>query len=365
MDGIALAYTDGEKIFFCDGFFTKPPENQLATVIHETLHVVLQHPHRFNQIRMAKGEKFNHDIANICADAIVIRAIKQCPKIGPLQVTPNYVIQAEDIVSPEDLKKIPAPQWNFEMLYNYLDKKVGKAIEDFLQKHGKGCDKDLQGGFEYNLHDNEVKGRVWKERFVRAQAGSDPGGLLRQVPKDLPEPKVPWQNHFREFMIAHVMPTTMADWGRPSRRLLASKGKMGYYEPGTQHELGVRKAGVVIDTSGSISEEMLNSFVAETNSIMEQTGCHIVLICADAAVQSIQEFSSAIHRAFECKGGGGTNFIPALDELEKHEIDCCVYLTDAMGTFPDKPPTFPVMWTLICDGNPPFGRIVRIDPLGV
>lgn len=365
MDERAVAYTDGKNIYFCDGFFVQDGAHQLATVIHETLHVVLQHPYRFRKLYMAKGERFNTDIANICADAIVIRAIKQCPKIGPLEVTPNYVIQAEDIVSPEDLKKVPGQLWTFEMLYEYLDKKAGDAIKKFIDKHGKECDPDLQGEYQYDLHTGEVEGRIWNQRVIRAQAGSDPGGILRQIPKDLPEPKVPWQHHFREFMVAHVMPTTTVDWGRPSRRLLASKGRMHYYEPGIQRDIGVRTAGIVIDSSGSISEEMLNAFVAETNSIMEQTGCSVVVIVADAAVQSVQRFNETITSKFECKGGGGTDFRPALAELEKHDIDCCVYLTDGMGSFPDKAPSYPVMWATLVDQEPPFGRKVLVDYLNI
>src|SRR5271168_5293034 len=80
----AYAYTDGNTIYYCDGFFTLPQPQQLAVTIHELLHVALRHALRFKQVRLRKGDKFNHDIANICADAIVIRAIKQCPKIGPL-----------------------------------------------------------------------------------------------------------------------------------------------------------------------------------------------------------------------------------------------------------------------------------------
>lgn len=365
MDGIANAYADGNAIYFCDSFFTKAEPQQLATLIHETLHTVLCHPQRGIKLRMQQGDKFNMDIANICADAIVIRAIKNTPKIGPLTITPNYVITAEDIVDPEDLKKTPGQQWTFEMLYHYLHKKTDAAIQKFLAKHGDKLDKDLLGGFEYDFHTGEVKARIWNERFKRAAAGSQPGSLLRDVLSDLPITKTPWEDHFREFLIAHVMPTTTLDWGRPSRRLLSSRGTLGYYEPGIQRDLGVRKAGVVIDTSGSIDEELLQFFISETNAIMEQTGCHVVLICADADVQSIHYFQEKITGEYKAKGGGGTDFRPALTELEKHDIDCCVYLTDMCGAFPDTPPSYPVMWASICDQVPPFGRFVKVEPKDV
>ena len=363
----AYAYTDGTTIYYCDSFFTLPQPMQLAAVIHETLHVVLRHAHRFKLIGNKHGGSFNHQVANICADAIVIRAIKQCPKIGSLEITNPYVITAEDIVDTKDLKNIPAPQWTFEMLYEYMNKKVDAAVQKFLSKYEKNLKDDLQDPGESgksDSHMDEMDSRIWKERFKRAAAGSQPGSILREVLKDLPDSKVPWEKHFREFMIAHVMPTTTVDWGRPSRRLLASKGRLGYYEPGIQRDIGVKKAGIVIDTSGSIDDVLLAKFIGETNAIMEQTGCQVVLICADAAVQSIEQFCEPIRSNYKCKGGGGTDFRPAIEELKKYDVDCAVYLTDMMGSFPDKAPPYPILWACITDIDPPFGKKVFVEHLG-
>ena len=365
-DQHAYAYTEGSIIYFCDAFFTVDEPRQYAIILHELLHIVLRHPLRAKQIRMAKGDKYSPDIANACADAIVIRAIMQQKKIGPLSVVHPYVITAENLVSQEDLKKIPAPQWTFEMLYNYVEKRVDKAVCDFINQHAKELSDDLvppSPDSTTDPHMDEVQTRVWKERLKRAAFGSEPGSFLREVLKDLPDTTTPWEKHFRDFMVSHVMPTTCVDWGRPSRRLLASKGRLGYYEPGLQRELGVKKAGICIDTSGSIDDALLKIFIAETNAIMEQTGCHVIVICADAAVQSIQYFQDVIDAHYECKGGGGTDFRPALKELEKYDIDCCVYLTDMAGTFPSQAPPFPVMWATCVEQDPPFGRMVYVDPL--
>jgi len=363
----AIAYTDGKTIFYCDPFFTLPEEQQLAVVIHETLHVVLRHAVRFKQIQMRHGGEFNSKVANICADAIVIRAIKQQPKIGPLSVVNPYVITAEDIVDAKDLKKLPAQQWTFELLYEYLNKKVDDAIRKLLGKFGDLSNPDLQPGPAEgsNTHIEEMETRIWRERFKRAAAGSLPGSILREVDKDLPESKTPWEKHFREFMIAHVMPTTQVDWSRPSRRLLASKGRLGYYEPGIQRDLGVKTAGIVIDTSGSIDNELLKKFISEINAIMEQTGCQVVVICADAEVHSIDRFTEPITKSYQAKGGGGTDFRPAIAQLEKEDIDCCVYLTDMAGTFPEKAPSYPIMWATIYDQEPPFGLKVLVEYLNV
>lgn len=362
----AIAYTDGKTIFYCDPFFVIKESEQYAVTIHELLHVALRHAFRFKKLYLQKGDKFDSSIANICADAIVIRAIKQQPKIGPLEISNPYVVTAEDIVDPVLLKKIPAHQWTFEMLYDHVSKRKDKAIQKFLdayrQKYGHDLIPSQDGSCDQHM--DEMEGRVWRERLKRASIGSQPNSILREVIKDIPDTKTPWQKHFREFLVANVMPTTTVDWSRPSRRLLASKGKLGYYEPGIQRDLGVRRAGVIIDTSGSIDGEMCKLFVSETNMIMEQTGCEVVLICADAAVQSIEFFRDKIQGNYQAKGGGGTDFRPALAEMEKHGIDCCVYLTDMCGTFPEKAPKFPVMWaTMMEDLTPPFGRKVVVEPL--
>ncbi len=358
----ADAYTDGTTIFYCDSFFTMPLEHQLAVTIHEMLHIVLRHATRFKNIHQQQGDRFNSAIANICADAIVIRTIQQQPNIGPLKIVNPYVITAENIVSPEDIKKIPGKSWTMEMLYHYLQNKTEKAIRDFLYKNKDKIQEDIKVDSKpSNPHMDQVESRVWSERFKRAVAGSKPNSLLREVLKDLPISKTPWQKYFREFMVANVMPTTILDYGRPSRRTLASKGRLGYFEPGTQRDKGAKKAGIVIDTSGSIDDTLLQKFISETNSIMEQTGCEIVIICADAAVQSVDTFREPITNKYKAKGGGGTDFRPAIEELEKYDIDCCVYLTDMCGTFPNKAPSFPVMWASICEQKPPFGKLVYID----
>jgi predicted metal-dependent peptidase len=363
----AYAYTNGEAIFFCDAFFTMTQSQQIGVYIHELLHVVLAHPFRFMKLRAQKGDKFSSQLANMCADAIVDRAIVATPKLGPFTVELPWKIMAEDIVKPEDLKKIPANQWNLEMLYHYKAPEVEKnqaAVQRWLSQFCKSD--DLQPGDKEDPNmsqtEREFLARVWAERFRRAAHGSKPGSILRELMKDLPEPRVPWQKHFRDFMIAHMMPTTTTDWSKPSRRLLASKGKLGHYEPGIQRDIGVKRAGVVIDTSGSIDDALLATFISETNSIMEQTGCEVYLICADAAVKSEQLFIEPIEGKYKCKGGGGTDFRPAIKCLEDKDIDCCVYLTDMCGTFPDKAPPYPIMWATIYDQEPPFGRKVLVDP---
>lgn len=157
------------------------------------------------------------------------------------------------------------------------------------------------------------------------------------------------------------MSTTTKTWSRPGRRTLAAGIAAQTVDPCIERESGPRRLGVVVDTSGSIEDKILNVFCTEINSLLEKTGAELVLVAADAAVaQPVALIRDRLPSTFQFKGGGGTDFRPALREMEKHQIDCCVYFTDLMGCFPAKRPRFPLLWAATTDLNVPFGRRVRV-----
>jgi predicted metal-dependent peptidase len=132
----------------------------------------------------------------------------------------------------------------------------------------------------------------------------------------------------------------------------------------------LKRAGIVIDTSGSIDDELLHKFVAEVQSIQTQTGCEIYLISADAEVQTEDlihnydpNLTSLIQRQqIKLKGGDGTDFRPAIARLNSKLINICIYLIDLMGTFPDNPPNYNIIWASTSPHlSAPFGRVIYLE----
>jgi predicted metal-dependent peptidase len=126
------------------------------------------------------------------------------------------------------------------------------------------------------------------------------------------------------------------------------------------------RLAVVVDTSGSINETLLGRFTAEIIAIMRQTGAMVRLIVPDAEIQQVHDFqgTSGITRlqAFQYKGGGGTDFAPAIAAAQDWHPDALLYLTDLYGNFGSKP-TFPVLWTVCPNGSdnmPPFGHRIQL-----
>jgi len=151
-------------------------------------------------------------------------------------------------------------------------------------------------------------------------------------------------------------------WGLPFNLLLPS-------------DIGTQKIDVVFicDTSGSHYQiSIFERFASELSRMLPHVN-KMTLIGADCKVQekatitNIQQLvtSSPIKRKFNFKGGGGTDFRPALLEASKSRADLVIYYTDGFGTFGTVCPRgiTNLLWVLTTDesSKPPFGKFILIS----
>lgn len=92
--------------------------------------------------------------------------------------------------------------------------------------------------------------------------GKDPG-MPRSFDKKLLEGKVNWKQLLRNFIVGSTIVKT--DWSRPSRRL----GGGSFFHPRKYSEKNELQAVVAIDTSGSITDPVLKTFLSEIMSIIK------------------------------------------------------------------------------------------------
>ena len=348
-----FGYTNGKTIYIPPVFFELKPAEQRAVIVHEACHIAFSHLRRADKLRSREGERFHNRLFNYAADLIINAAIEKTGEEGHWLALPAGVVRADDPSIKPLFEKAPAHTWSVEELYGELKEHSVEIPLTFVA--------DL-GGIEGGGPDlSEEASEVWRLRLKRAAQGSEPGSFLRKLAGEARPPQVDWVSVLRNFVVAHVMPTTMKTWSRPGRRTLAAGAGAQYIDPSIERERGPRRLGVVVDTSGSIEDAVLKVFRTEINSLLKKTGAEMVLVAADAAVaQPVVLIRDRIPPSFEFKGGGGTDFRPALEEIEKHKAGCCVYFTDLQGTFPEKRPRFPLLWAATGDLEVPFGRRVRI-----
>ncbi len=142
----------------------------------------------------------------------------------------------------------------------------------------------------------------------------------------------------------------------PSKKLLY----MGTYLPSLYSEK--LKLAIAIDSSGSVDEALLGTFMAEVESLMLTfPDFDIEVIVCDAKIHSIESFVSGDKLDYTLKGGGATDFRPVFEHLTEGDIQLLLYFTDGQGAFPAYEPTYETVWIIPEEVEIPFGRAVKME----
>ena len=199
-----------------------------------------------------------------------------------------------------------------------------------------------------------------KEQFEQIFQKLNRQGTL---PKDLnlvvPEYfsyKVDW----REFLYGYIASYAKSTYSfvPPNMKYLYR----GIYLPSLSSDL--LRIVIAIDTSGSVDETLLSTFLGEVNSIMQSyPNYEIDLLTADAKIQSHKVFLPGENLEYEVSGGGGTDFRPVFEYIDQqiNYPTLLLYFTDGMGTFPAMEPSYDVMWIMPEEMDVPFGEVMVLE----
>jgi predicted metal-dependent peptidase len=169
------------------------------------------------------------------------------------------------------------------------------------------------------------------------------------------------QQDWRAILRAFVAATTVSDyrWTPPNRRHIGA----GLYLPSVVRS-GVGEIVVAVDTSGSIGKDELEQFAGEITAISDEAQPEAIhVVYCDAAVQSSQQFGPSEPIHLEPKGGGGTNFRPVFEWVQRSNIAavCLIYLTDLCCNSYPEVPEYPVLWVTDSRRTAPFGETIQIS----
>lgn len=365
---IPTACTDGLNIYFNSEFFNSLSEKELEFVLcHEVLHLVLSHISR-------KGDR--HIIRwNIAID-FATNEILHNANVGEAPPRTLYDPQFKGLCAEEIYEKIQVEEISICSCNSGSGSKKGKKKSKGSSSSGsdKGdenkdgvCPKC--GGQGFDSHDYEsIKGKEqeqegkWKgvletAAYKAKQKGNLPGGL-EHIVNEILQPKIPWQTLLQRYLASR----SKADfkWIPPNKRYIWQ----GIYLPRVHYDPSL-KAVIVLDSSGSISDQELNEFVSEVIGMM-RCGFDYTLwiLTCDAIIQTTQKITkNQGYTPIQIKGRGGTSFKKPFEWIEKERIDAdvLIYFTDLYGDFPDKTPNYPVIWIATTDEKVPFGTIFKYN----
>jgi predicted metal-dependent peptidase len=183
--------------------------------------------------------------------------------------------------------------------------------------------------------------------------GDVPGHWLRWANGILSPPRIPWHLKLRSLVrstIATVSGRTNYTYSRPSRRQSVIDDIIlpGMEEP-------VVRPAVVVDTSGSISDEDLRLALSELRGILDATMGRIStrVYSVDAQVQAVSEVFTVRDVRRILKGGGGTDMGAGIKQAVKDNPppDVVIVITDGFTPWPEKRPgDIPVIVCLLPNG---------------
>ena len=258
-------------------------------------------------------------------------------------------------------------------------KKYDLIIDDILQPSSGNQEKKEEGKSETEremskqLSEEEIDEieSFWRDKMeilknadqhqLNNGKGSLPAGIGQEISTIL-EPEVDWRHALWKYV-----GKTPADFDDLDRRFIYK----GLYLESLLTE--AVEVSVCIDTSGSVSDELLKQFAGELKGILRSyPNVKCSLFYADCALNGPYEIDR-IEQMPKAVGRGGTSFVPFFDYLKKHDQEnsllgnnkISIYFTDGYGDFPESEPENPTMWLVCKDGLEssrfPFGEVVRIS----
>lgn len=368
---IETAATDGTFIYFSPDFLQELSDKELDFVmLHEVLHGALRH--------CARGKGRDNELFNIACDIVVNSTILLENHMDRSTITLRKYGEAMHLAPNGEEGHCYSAEEVYDMLLNPHSVKKqsgGRGRAGASSKSGEGTYRD-----DHSLWSEESDPELWEvwtarvvqaARAVEIRDPSNGRGLLpgfaKRILRELTNPRVDWRTILSEFIRPEINDYSFSP---PDRRYSDSPFFLpDYNEMGEGDE--VYDILFMVDTSGSISDEMLAAALSEIKGAIDQFSGKLRgwLGYFDAAVIPPKAFEdeATLLRIPPC-GGGGTDFLCIFEYVRtfmaEHPPAYIVILTDGIAPFPPESVTggIPVLWLLNNDMvRPPWGKVAHME----
>ncbi len=334
----ALVYSGGRFfIRLVEDFYSKTltDDERVAVLKHEISHFVNKHFSRRN------GR--DPMVFNIAGDMAINQTIAHMPEGG--------------ITLPKGWKSNePLEYYHDKLMKKIKETDTGGAIGklklpgqfDSVMDAPDGEDVEAEGMADEVIRET-VKAQLDAGISADKLRGLHAGALEQYIEELAKPPMIDWKHALTRFAATLADQISRLTLKRPDRRQLAPWGKKREYLP---------KLIVCVDTSGSVSDEMLALFFSQINLLSRRLD-EIAVIIADARVQEHFKYRRGMEEKLRSMGigRGGTDFEPAVVYINQNlrDYDGAVYLTDGWCPEPSSRCKVPMIW-VVTENNDFPGR---------
>ena len=297
-------------------FFASLPEDHIKGVLkHEFYHLIFEH------VTSRKPEGGPHKTWNIAADlAINSHLVGELPELACMPGVGPF----------ENLPKLKSAEW---YLKNITDDQVDQCGGEGEGEPGTGQLDDHSGWDEEGDDAAAAANAMAKERLKQAMKeaakeaskspngwGSVSGDLKKEIIKRL-ETKVDWKKVLRYF----IKTSQRANKSSTVRRI---NKRYAYIHPGKKVKRQA-KIAIAIDQSGSVSNNMLESFFAELNKLSKLAAFTVIPFDTRVDDKLVYEWKQGKSHKAERVMCGGTCFDAPTEYVNKRgDFDGVIILTD-------------------------------------
>lgn len=306
-ESMSTAATDGRRFLFNREFVDSLTDPELEFLVgHEVLHCVYDHID-------ARGDR-EHRLYNAAADYnINMELVKQ--KVG-------------SIIGPDKLNGgSPCLDWKYDGWNSYeiyddllANRQDAQGMDEHLEIGGDDDGEEGEGKMKVSMSEAERKelaDEIKQATIQAAQvAGQDVPESIKRLINELVAPKMDWRDVLRTTLESSLK--SDFTFMRPSKR----SGEVIFPGMNRDEELNI---AIFLDTSGSISQDMLRDFLSEVQGIMDQYNSYRITVGQfDTAVYGVDEFTADDGRTmaeYELQGGGGTDFDAVFNYMHENDIE--------------------------------------------
>lgn len=207
--------------------------------------------------------------------------------------------------------------------------------------------------------EEQIKVELSQASQVAKMQGKLPVGV-ESLLDEIINPPTPWHKLLEPYMMALV--NSDYSFRRPRKSMMAA---CNIYLPTTDRVPAMGTVVIQSDESGSIGDAERQHFGGHINAILERCRPErVIVLHTDTQVHKVEEFTlDDLPIQFKTYACGGTDMCAGLEWVEKNGIEPEVFitLTDGYTPFPDKDPSYPLVWLITTDVKAPVGDTIPYE----
>lgn len=349
---------DGRNFYYNNDFVAKLSDSELKWgFCHEIMHLVFEH--------LDRRDGRNPKLWNIACDYAINLIITDAgvgDKPDNILYDEKYRGMSADEIYSLLIQEMRDKGENGGDGESWLDDLVDKIFDEHIEG---GSDKDSMTPEERREMRDSIKEAVLSaaKACQDQNAGKLPDCIKRMI-DEFDESKVDWKAILRSTL--EGMFKNDSSWYRPNKKMMSQ----GLIYPGLVKQPAIN-INVAIDVSGSISQDIFQTFMNEVNGILTQYADYkLTITCWDTQCHNTKTFdpySLEDIKEYEAVGGGGTDpecVFEMIENSEDNTADTVIFLTDGYFSLSRDYFDKRVLWTVFGDNkefSPVFGEVVHLD----